>query len=172
MDCPLSEVGTGLEQQICSSPHRLIWPCLPGPESKKKPHAGRGLSTRRGTQEHCGGSCLLRPSNHTRAKYHQPHRSGRQAIKYWVAGKTTWHRMPVSHTGGRRGETGSWEEDGKTTNGQRGGNRRRERYTRMQTALEVKEIGGDLGGGREGGTRIISGRGSVTHQPNNKRDRV
>ena len=29
-----------------------------------------------------------------------------------------------------------------------------------------KELGGNLGGGREGGIRTISGRGSVTHKPN------
>ena len=35
MDWPLSEVGTGLEQQICSSPHRLIiWACLPGTDTE------------------------------------------------------------------------------------------------------------------------------------------
>ena len=35
MDWPLSEVGTGLEQQICYIPHRLIiWSCLPGPETE------------------------------------------------------------------------------------------------------------------------------------------
>ena len=37
LDWPLSEVGTGLEQQICSSPHHLIiWACLPGPETENK----------------------------------------------------------------------------------------------------------------------------------------
>ena len=35
LDWPLSEVGTGLDQQICSIPHRLIiWACLPGPETE------------------------------------------------------------------------------------------------------------------------------------------
>ena len=34
---PLSEVGTGLEQQICSSPHRLIsLACLPGTDTENK----------------------------------------------------------------------------------------------------------------------------------------
>ena len=39
-------------------------------------YPGRRLSTRRGTQDHHGGRCLLRPSTHTQAKYHHPHRSG------------------------------------------------------------------------------------------------
>ena len=35
LDRPLSEVGTGLDQQICSSPHHLIIrACLPGPETE------------------------------------------------------------------------------------------------------------------------------------------
>ena len=35
LDWSLSEIGTGLEQQIFSSPHRLIIrTCLPGPETK------------------------------------------------------------------------------------------------------------------------------------------
>ena len=35
LDWPLSEVGTRLEQQICSSPDRLIiWACFPGPETE------------------------------------------------------------------------------------------------------------------------------------------
>ena len=35
LDWPLSEVGTGLEQQICSIPHRLIiWACHPDPETE------------------------------------------------------------------------------------------------------------------------------------------
>ena len=35
MDWPLSEVGTGLEQQICYiSHHLIIWPCLTGPETE------------------------------------------------------------------------------------------------------------------------------------------
>ena len=34
LDWLLSEVGTELDQQICSSPHRLIiWVCLPVPET-------------------------------------------------------------------------------------------------------------------------------------------
>ena len=37
---------------------------------------GRRLATRRETQDHRGGRRLLRPSTHTQAKYHQPHRSG------------------------------------------------------------------------------------------------
>ena len=37
LEWPLSEVGTRLEQQICSGPHRLIiWACLPGLETKNK----------------------------------------------------------------------------------------------------------------------------------------
>ena len=37
LDWPLSEVGTGLEQQTCSSPHRfVIWACLPGLETENK----------------------------------------------------------------------------------------------------------------------------------------
>ena len=35
LDWPLSEVGTGWEQHIFYSPHRLIfWACLPGPETE------------------------------------------------------------------------------------------------------------------------------------------
>ena len=35
LDWPLSKVGTGLEQNFCSSPHRLIIrACLPGPETE------------------------------------------------------------------------------------------------------------------------------------------
>ena len=37
------------------------------------------------------------------------------------------------------------------------------RDTRAGKLAEDKELGGDLGGGTDGGTRTISGRGSVTH---------
>ena len=154
----------GVEQRICSIPHRHIWACLPGPETEKKPHAGRRLSTRQETQDHRGGRRLLRPSTHTRSKYHQPHRSGRQSIKHRDAG--TWHRPSVSHTGGRRVTTGA--PGGRTEKQQTDGEEERGgvRDTHAGKLVVDKDLGGNLGGGREGGTITISGRGSVTHNPN------
>ena len=76
----------------------------------KTRYAWRRLSTRQETQEHLRGRRLLRPSTHTQAKYHQPHRSGGETIKQWDAGKqpgSAWHRPSVSHTGGRRVTTGA-----------------------------------------------------------------
>ena len=41
----------------------------------RRPFARRRLSTHRELKDNRGGRRLLRPSTHTQAKYHQPHRS-------------------------------------------------------------------------------------------------
>ena len=45
------------------------------------------------TSRSSGGHRLLRPSTHTRAKYHQPHRSGGANLQHWDAGQDTGGSM-------------------------------------------------------------------------------
>ena len=120
-----------------------------GTETKKNPHAGRRLSTRQGTQGHRGGRRLLHPSTHTRSKYHQPHRSGRQASKRRDAGTDTSRQSVIRTDNG-------WQpallgEDGITTNGRRGGKRRSERYTRGKIVRRQGDRGESRRGERGGG---------------------
>ena len=97
------------------------------------------------------GPPLSPPSTHTRAKYHQPHRSGRHASKCWDAGTDTG-RHRVSHTGGRRIKK----------NGRRGGKRKRERYTRGK--IGCRQVArGKYRRGERGGDQNHQWTGKVTH---------
>ena len=131
-----------VEQRSCASTYRRILTCPPRPETEKNPLARRRLLTCQGTQGRRGGCRLLRPYTHTRAKYHQPHRSGRQTRKRRDAGADTGKikSHQVSHTGGRRIKT----------YGRRGGKRRREIYTRGQIGCRQGALGESWRGERGG----------------------
>ena len=75
LDWPLSEVVTGLYQQICSIPHRLICACLPGTDNKKKSLRETPVDASRKSRQ-WRGAFLLRPSKHNQSKYYQSHRFG------------------------------------------------------------------------------------------------
>ena len=133
--------------------------------SKTARFPGRCLSTRRRTPDHCGGRRLLRPSAHTQAKYHQPHRSGGGANLHWAVVQETrrglWSavsRLAVDFrrtddegpyaAGGGRLNTRKWTENRQKGQKERGDGK---------DALEGKNLGVSWRGEKEG-TRTITDR--------------
>ena len=80
LDWPLSEVGTGLEQQICSSPHRIIIrACLPGPETEHIIIINKLiLEVPPGWEQSTSRSGWGRLGRQRRRPHHQKSRRGRQ----------------------------------------------------------------------------------------------
>ena len=123
-----------------------------------------------------GGRRPLRPSTHTQSKYRQMHRPGGQGgkppnIGSLSRGQTPKHRVTVQDTRGSMAPAAS-QSYGRTAGDNRrywGGatNKRktdgeeargRERDARMgKLSGDMEFGGGNLVGGREGGTRAISG---------------
>ena len=154
----------GVEQRICSIPHRLIRACFTGPETKKNPHARQRLSTCRGTQDHCGGAVYYAPpptpdpSTTSRTGKGGSHKTSGRWDNMAPAASQSYGRT----AGDNRRSLG---EDGKTTNGRRGRKRRSDKYTRGKIGCRKGALG-ESRRGREGGTTTISEWGSITHKPN------
>ena len=118
-----------------------------------------------------GGHRLLHPFTHTRAKYHQPHRSGGQTIKNRYAGKTIRVSMEPAASQSYRRTAGdnrrSWV--GGANKRQTGGEEARggERNSRAGNLAEDMDIGAGeyRREGRGGGPEPSVYRKKVAHNP-------
>ena len=87
----------------------------------RRPFTRQRLSTRQELKDNCGGRRLLRPSTHTQAKYHQPHRSETHRNAgpwnprrgHWSASTGGVHRTDdgESDAAGRGGELNDTDEE-------------------------------------------------------------